>query len=247
MIAGDGLEYETITLDQYCANAQEIADLINSKLQQTEFATTVEAFVSDATFVGLRQKDPYWGETFSFVLDYGNPDALTVLGIPPGTVVGVSDLYEYTSWSGTTINLSEPLTRSYTTGVYCAAYYKEIYVQDIYDDAMDWSDNPENMAHDVPMKGAGYFPLGGGAYTDKVYVLINGYQLLPHPGIYEIRFIGTLITDDGRPRARVPRSGAVNVTFQVSSQGIVTDIPEIEEIESKIDTLKQNVPPNVIL
>jgi hypothetical protein len=237
IISGDGIEYETITLDQKCNNAQEIADLINAKLQQTMYATTVEAFVADQYFVGLRQKDPYWGEAFSFVLDYGSPDALTVLGIAPGTHVGVSDIYEYTSWSGTTIYISGTLDKSYQTGVYCACYYKELNVQEIYNAAMDWVDDPLGMAYDVPMEASGYYPLGGGAYTDKIYVLVNGWQILPHCGNYKLMLIGTLITDDGRSRIRLPRSGTVSVTFQVSSQGIIADIPEIDEIKAKTDNL----------
>jgi len=231
IIAGDELDYEIITLDQSCSNAQEIVDLINTKLQQTEFATTIEAYAINTDFVGLRQKDPYWGEPFSFVLDYGDPDALTILGIAPGTHIGTSDVYEYTSWSDTTINLSESLKMTYTTGVYCAGYYKEIHVQDIYNDAMDWSDNPEAMSYDVPMEASGYYPLGGGAYTDKIFVLVNGWQILPHCGNYQLTMIGTLITDDGRPRVRLPRSGVVSVIFQVSSQGIVTYETSLTEVK----------------
>jgi|GEM_PF-5754393 len=234
IIAGDGIEYEIVTLDQKCNNAQEIADLINTKLQQTEFATNIEAYVINTDFVGLRQKDPYWGEAFGFLLDYGDPDALTILGIAPGTHVGTSDVYEYTSWSGTTINLSEPLKMTYTTGVYCTAYYKEIDVQDIYNDAMDWSDNPESMSYDVPMEASGYYPLGGGVYTDKIYILINGWQLLPNCGNYQLVLKGTLITDDGRPRARIPLCGVVSLIFQVSSTGIITYETSLTEVKEEI-------------
>jgi len=235
IIAGDGIEYETITLDEYCADAADVAALINKKLQQTEFATTIEADVIDTKYVCICQKDPYWGEVFSFVLDYGDPDALTILGISPGTYVGTSDRYEYTSYdAGTgTIYLSTSLTRDYPTNVYCAAYYKELEVQEIYNAAMDWADSPEGMAHPVPMQGAGYFPLGGGAYTDKIYVLKNGWKILPHQGNYEITLIGTTITDDGTSRIRLPRSGVVSVIFQVSSQGIIAAAP-IEEVINEI-------------
>jgi len=240
IISGDGIEYETVTLDRKCNSAQEIADLINEKLQQTEFAQQVEAFVADEYFVGLRQKDPYWGETFSFILDYGDPDALTILGIAPGTHVGTSDVYTYTSWSDNTIYIDGTLKRSYPTGVYCAAYYKEIQVQEIYNMAMDWADNPEAMSYDVPMKAAGYFPLGGGAYTDKVFVLINNWQILPHQGNYEITFIGTLITETGYPRIRLPRSGVVSVIFQVSSQGIIAEAP-MEEVLAELKRHQQKM------
>ena len=229
IISGDGIEYETITLDQSCANAQEIADLINQRLQESEFAQEVEAFTVDNDFVGLHQKDPYWGETYSFLLEYGDPDALTILGIAPGTHLGTSDVYTYTSWSGNTIYIEGTLTRSYQTGVYCAAYYKEIQVQDIYNMAMDWADNPESMSYDVPMSSSGYFPLGGGAYTDKIFILTNGWQILPNQGNYTLTLIGTLITDTGYPRIRLPRSGVVSVLFQVSSQGIIAETP-VEEV-----------------
>jgi len=241
IIAGDGIEHETITLDQTCNTAQDIADLINSKLQETMYAQNIEAFVTDG-FIGLRQKEPYWGEAFSFILDYGEPDALTVLGIAPGTHVGVSDLYSYTSWSDNTIYIEGTLDKTYTTNVYCCAYYSQIDVQEIYNDAMDWADNPEGMSHPVPMEGHGYFPLGGGAYSDKIYVLVNQWQILPHCGNYQLTLIGTLITDDGRPRTRLPRSGTVSVTFQVSSQGIIADLlgvySRLTELEAQIQYLE---------
>lgn len=232
IIAGDGVYAETITLDQTCSNAAEIASLINSKLQQTRFATEVEAITVDTDFVALQQKDPYWGDTFSFVLDYGDPDALTVLGINPGTYVGTSDIYEYSSWSGTRFQLKTALTRTYPTNIYCAAIYKEIQVQEIYDDAMDWADSDVGIAHSVPMEGAGYYPLGGGAYTDKIYVLKNNWKIMPHQGNYELTFIGTTITDDGSSRIRLPRSGIVSVVFQVSSQGIIATWPTQEVLDS---------------
>ena len=228
IISGDGIEYETVTLDQKCNNATEIASLINSKLQQTEFATTVEAFVIDNDFVGLRQK-------FSFDLDYGDPDALTVLGIEAGTWVGTSDRYEYISWSGNTIYISGTLTRTYQTGIYCSCYYKEIYMQEIYNMAMDWTDDPESMSYTVPMEGQGNFPLGGGVYTDKIYILKNGWKILPHQGNYDLTIIGTTITEDGSTRIRLPRSGVVSVIFQVSSYGIATDIPEVALVYSTLN------------
>ncbi|RLI53162.1 MAG: hypothetical protein DRP09_16375 [Candidatus Thorarchaeota archaeon] len=240
IISGDGIDYEQILLDQDCSDASEIANLINSKLSQTQFATMVEAFTIDNDFIGLRQKDPQWGEVFSFVLDYGDPDALTILGISPGTQVGTSDLYSYSSWSGTRINLDSNLTRDYPTNVYCAAYYKTMQVQQIYNQVMDWCDDPVGMVHPVPMEGAGYYPLGGGMYTDKIYILKNGWKILPHCGNYRLSLIGTLITDDGSERVRLPRSGTVEMTFQVSSQGIIA-YPMEQEISS-INTRVQQLP-----
>jgi len=236
IISGDGIDYETVTLDQNCTNPDEIADLINSKLQQTSFATMVEAFVIDTNFIGLRQKDPQWGETFSFVLDYGSPDALTILGIQPGTHVGVSDVYHYSSWSGTTFYLDSSLEEDYPTGVYCAAYYESLTVQEIYNAAVEWASSPSGIVHPVPMEGSGYFPLGGGMYTDKIYVLKNGWKILPHQGNYTLTLIGTIITDDGSARVRLPRTGVVSVIFQVSSQGIVA-----YPMETEVQRIDQNV------
>ena len=240
IIAGDGIEYETIYLDQYCANAQDVADLISQELADSEFATQVEAYTLDTKYVGLRQKSPYWGESFSFIVDYGDPDALEILGIPPGTYAGTSDNYTYSSWSGNTFYLDTNLTRSYNTGIYCAVYYSTLEVQTIYNKAMDWADDFEGMSHPPPMSGAGYYPLGGGAYTDKIFVLTNGWKILPHPGNYELTLIGTTITDDGSPRIRLPRSGSVSVIFQVSSQGIISETP-VEEVIQEIKKHDQKI------
>jgi len=49
--------------------------------------------------------------------------------------------------------------------------------QDIYDAAMDWIDDPHNMQYDPPMRSTGKAPLGGGVYTDAIYVLINGWKI----------------------------------------------------------------------
>ena len=244
IIAGDGIYSEKINLDQSTSSATEVANLINTRLQQNRFEQNIEAIVVDTKFIALQQKDPYWGETFSFVLDYGSPDALTILGINPGTYVGVSDIYESSSWSGTRIYLTTTLTMTYQTGVYGAGYYKEINVQDIYDASRDWDDSDVGISHPEPMSASGYFPLGGGAYTDKIFVLKNGWKIMPHSGNYILTFIGTTITDDGTSRIRLPRAGTVSVIFQVSSQGIISETPvqnvinEIKKHDQKMTALK---------
>lgn len=90
----------------------------------------------------------------------------------------------------------------------------------IYNAVMDWVDEQENMGHTVPMKAVGKAPLGGGAYSDSIFVLQYGWKIKLYNGNYQFTFFGTLITDDESPRTVQPDYGNVEVTFQVSSQGI---------------------------
>jgi len=101
-----------------------------------------------------------------------------------------------------------------------------ITAQTIYNEAMDWADSPEAMGYDVPMSSTGYANLGGGAYTDKIFILINGWKLKPYPGTYTLSVVGTIIALDQEgnpyPRTVPPDSGEVQWVFQVSSQGIIS-------------------------
>ena len=51
--------------------------------------------------------------------------------------------------------------------------------QELYDESMDWCDEVQNMGYDVPMSSTGKAPLGGGAYTDSVYSLVNNWKIKP--------------------------------------------------------------------
>lgn len=92
---------------------------------------------------------------------------------------------------------------------------------EIYNAAMDWVDEQENMAYTVPMKAVGKFPMGGGINSDSIFILINGWKIKLYDGNYQFTFTGTLITDDETPRTVPPDSGNVEVIFQTSSQGVV--------------------------
>lgn len=101
-----------------------------------------------------------------------------------------------------------------------------ITAQEIYNAAMDWADSPEAMGYDLPMSSTGFANLGGGAYTDKIFILINGWKLKPYSGTYTLTVIGTIIAIDQEgnpyPRTVPPDSGEVQWVFQVTSQGIIS-------------------------
>jgi len=100
-----------------------------------------------------------------------------------------------------------------------------ITAQEIYNASMDWHDNQGNMDDDPPMRSAGYANLGGGAYSDKIFILQKDWKLKPYSGTYTLKVTGTLIAldDAGQPYDRTvpPDSGTVIWVFQVTSQGIV--------------------------
>lgn len=90
---------------------------------------------------------------------------------------------------------------------------------DLYNATMDWVDEQENMAWSLPMRAVGKFGMGGGVYSDSIFMLTNGWKIKPWSGNYQLVISGTLITDDETPRVVPPDSGNVEVVFQVSSQG----------------------------
>jgi len=101
----------------------------------------------------------------------------------------------------------------------------KITAQSIYNDTMDWCDSQEAMDDDPPMRATGFANLGGGAYSDKIFILQKGWKLKPYSGTYILTVIGTIIAldDNGNPYNRTadPDSGSVTWEFQVSSQGII--------------------------
>lgn len=103
-----------------------------------------------------------------------------------------------------------------------------ITAQSIYNDAMDWVDSDEGIGHLVPMEAVGYANLGGGAYSDKIFILRNGWKLKPYDGTYTLTVTGTLLAldEDDIPYDRTvpPDSGYVQWVFQVTSQGIVVAV-----------------------
>ena len=91
----------------------------------------------------------------------------------------------------------------------------------LYSATMDWCDEQPTIVHSVPMKAVGKAPLGGGVYTDSIFILQDGWKIKFWSGTYQAVIMGTVITDDETPRTVPPDSGNVEVIFQVSSQGIV--------------------------
>lgn len=103
----------------------------------------------------------------------------------------------------------------------------EIDALTIYNTTMDWCDDQSTMGYTVPMRAIGKAPLGGGIYTDSIFMLQNGWKIKLYNGTYQFVIKGTVITDDESPRTVPPDSGNVEVVFQVSSQGTV--IPDVAE------------------
>jgi len=97
-----------------------------------------------------------------------------------------------------------------------------ITAQEIYNVAVEWSETQEGMDDLPPLLSTGFAPLGGGAYSDKIFILNSGWKLKPYSGTYTLTIIGTIITDDESPREVPPDSGTVHFVYQVTSQGIIS-------------------------
>ena len=99
----------------------------------------------------------------------------------------------------------------------------ELTALEIYNAAMDWCDDQPTIGYSVPMKASGKFTLGGGAYSDSIFILQNGWKIKFWDGTYQATITGTLITEDATPRTVPPDSGNVEIVFQVSSQATVIE------------------------
>jgi len=113
----------------------------------------------------------------------------------------------------------------YNKWILITAPTTDITALEIYSEAMDWSDDPENLDSSPPMYAYGKFPLGGGADSDSIFVInaSDGWKIKPYNGNYQLIVRGTIITDDESPRNIPPDSGVVVIVYQVSSQGIIVD------------------------
>jgi len=94
-----------------------------------------------------------------------------------------------------------------------------ITAQEIYNATMDWHDEEANMGYSVPIRASGKFGMGGGAYSDIIFILQDGWKIKLYDGTYQFTVVGTVITDDETIRTVPPDNGNVEVTFQVSTQG----------------------------
>lgn len=108
----------------------------------------------------------------------------------------------------------------------------ELTALDIYNAAMDWADDQANMAYDVPMEAVGKFDMGGGVYSDSIFMLVNDWKIKFWSGDYQAVITGTLLPEPGQARTVPPDTGNVEVVFSVSSQATV-----IEPIISEGDKL----------
>ena len=225
----------TITLDANCPTIDDIISHINSKFSQAQMGFINEAYKVTNHLVGIRNKIAFAGETGAFYLENGSPNALETLGIIEGIYVGTSDIYDYTSWSGSRFNLSTTLIQNYTYNYPAMARRISFSAQELYNRTMEWVDEQESMDDEVPMSAVGYAPLGGGSYTDKIFTLQNDWKIRLLEGNYIVTFIGTLITDDGSERVSRPKAGAIQCVFQVSSQGILSVTGSGVTSQDKID------------
>ena len=114
-----------------------------------------------------------------------------------------------------------------------------ITAQSIYNDTMDWCDNQEAMDNEPPMRSSGYANLGGGVYSDKIFILQKGWKLKPYSGTYTLTVTGTIIAldDNGDPYDRTvsPDSGTIIWVFQVTSQGIISVVGSGVTQQDKVD------------
>lgn len=94
---------------------------------------------------------------------------------------------------------------------------------EIYNSAMDWCDDPITIGYTIPMRADGKFDMGGGAYSDSIFRLINGWKIKPYDGDYDLVITGTLLGEPGESRWVSPDSGNVSIEFQVSSQATVIE------------------------
>jgi len=116
----------------------------------------------------------------------------------------------------------------------------EVSAQDMYNASMDWADDLENMQYSVPMVAQGKFPLGGGVYSDKIFLLAKGWKIKFWSGTYSAEVIGTLITDDESDRTVPPDSGSVEVAFVVATYGseVAWSPQEKEALNKKLNSIK---------
>ena len=105
---------------------------------------------------------------------------------------------------------------------------------EIYSAAMNWCDDQPTMGYDVPMMAVGKFDMGGGVYSDSIFMLINGWKIKFWSGTYQAVITGTLLPETGQSRTVPPDSGNVEVVFQVSSQGTIEEPVVSEEEQAAI-------------
>ena len=134
-----------------------------------------------------------------------------------------------------------PITFDSLNKLILLPYVPSITAQEIYNESCDWSDSQEAMDDDPPMLSTGYAPLGGGAYSDKIFILNKGWKLKPASGTYQLTIIGTVITDDETSRIVLPDYGNVEVVFVVSSQATVVGGEAGVWSESEKDSIVSDV------
>lgn len=119
---------------------------------------------------------------------------------------------------------------------------------EIYSSAMDWCDDQPTMGYTVPIQAVGKFDMGGGVYSDSIFMLINGWKIKFWSGTYQAVITGTLLGEPGESRTVPPDSGNVEVVFQVSSQGtVILDPAEWTQTEkngiiSDVDEIQTKLP-----
>lgn len=97
----------------------------------------------------------------------------------------------------------------------------------IYSQSKLWDCQHDNMQYLSPFASAGKASLGGGVYTDSIYVLSNGWKLKPvgYSANTIVSLVGTLITDNGSALTVPPTSGQpVTWQFQTSTNATIVTV-----------------------
>ena len=226
---------DIIELDQNCATRAEVVSHINAKLGSaihdhlTWMHCMEDPFDSIHIVFMCLQASMRCGIKMESVTTYGHPDGdpdpedamyhfMLTVSIED---LGDSHIYDYVSWSGSTFVLASNLTQNYDVNTPVTATYASVDMQDVYNEAMDWVDSEEGMAYSIPVSAIGKANLGTGIYTDKIFILNDGWKIKSWSGIYALIILGTTITDDATNRTVSPDLGRVDFEFVTSSYATV--------------------------
>jgi hypothetical protein len=97
----------------------------------------------------------------------------------------------------------------------------------IYDAVTAWAVQAANMKYLLPMASVGHVDMGGGIFTDIVYVLLNGWKLQPsgYAANSQIKVSGTAVVSDGSNFAVAPSVGSpVQWYMQAATAGTIVSV-----------------------
>jgi len=238
---------DVIELDANCLDRTEVVNHINEKLASAfhDHTTWMQCIEDPFDEIHIVFACPHaslrCGLRMESVYQYGHPDsdedledAMYHFMLPESFEdLGSSDIYDYVSWSGSTFVISGTLTMTYTSDFPVSIAFESIEMQELYNETMDWADEQNAIDDSVPLAAVGKAELGGGVFTDKIFILQDGWKLKPWTGIYALTFKGTTITDDGSPRVVSPELGRVDTEFVTSSFATVVLTSGLSETDKE--------------